>query len=203
MISNNIRVLCLNADFVPLGTVTWKRALIRTLGEKSATVVEYYDGLQIKDGHNNAYGIPSVIINKKYIHRSYRKVPFSKNNVLRRDNYYCQYCYKKFDKQHLTLDHIIPRSKWDKRKITPTYWTNVVTSCLKCNNKKANKSLDEVNMRLGKWINDDKLVFYSVPQIPTYLEMVIRLMDHNIPVEWTVYLSSIKDRHIEIQTSKV
>lgn len=197
MIPNNLRVLNLNADYVPLGTVNWKRAMARIHGEKSAIVVEYYDGLYIRDGKGNSYGVPSVIVNKKHIHRNYRKVPFSKNNILRRDNFYCAYCYKRFDKSDLTLDHVVPRSMW-KGKDSPTNWTNIVACCLPCNHKKANRTPEQAGMRLGKYLTDGRLVFYDKPKQPTYMELVVRLSDH-IPAEWLVYLSSIKDKYVEVQ----
>ena len=194
MIPNSLRVLILNQDYVPLNTVNWKRAIIKTICDKTASVVEYYPNLYVFDSKGHEYPVPSVIINKQYIHKNYRRVPFSKKNILRRDRYYCQYCYKKFDKQHLTLDHIIPRSKWNKKLGTPTCWINVVTSCLKCNTKKGNKTLEQVNMRLGHFVDGDRLIFYITPKHPSYSDMVLAL-DYDVPEQWLPYLSSIQDRH--------
>ena len=45
----------------------------------------------------------------------------------------------------MTLDHVIPKSKGGK-----TRWENVVASCSKCNLKKSNLLLSQVNMKLIK-----------------------------------------------------
>ncbi len=200
---NNLRVLCLNSDYVPLNTTNWKKAITKTICEQTASVVEYYDDIYIMDSKGHQYFIPAVIVNKKHIHKNYRRVLFSKKNILRRDRYYCQYCYKKFEKQHLTLDHIIPRSKWDKKLGTPTCWTNTVACCLKCNSKKADRTLEKSGMRLGHFVDGDRLVFYTTPKHPSYSDMVLAL-DYDIPEQWLIYLSSIKNRNkIEIPQIKV
>ena len=43
----------------------------------------------------------------------------------------------------LTLDHVIPKSRGGKND-----WTNLVTSCFKCNLKKADKTPEEAKMKM-------------------------------------------------------
>lgn len=70
-------------------------------------------------------------------------MPLSRRAVLLRDNFTCQYCGGQPGKEHLTLDHIIPRSRGGRMD-----WENVVTACAPCNRRKANRTPDEANMRL-------------------------------------------------------
>ncbi|MEZ4516790.1 MAG: HNH endonuclease [Chloroflexota bacterium] len=71
------------------------------------------------------------------------RISLSKREILRRDNYTCQYCGRKM--RTLTLDHIIPR--WQGG---PHTWTNLVAACSSCNRHKGGKPIAEVNMRLHR-----------------------------------------------------
>ncbi|NIR52078.1 HNH endonuclease, partial [candidate division KSB1 bacterium] len=70
-------------------------------------------------------------------------VSFSKKNILRRDDFTCQYCGNQ--ENPLTVDHIIPKSRGGK-----TTWTNVVVACKPCNMKKGSRTASEANMLLKK-----------------------------------------------------
>ena len=62
----------------------------------------------------------------------------NRSRIYKRDNHECVYCGSKKD---LTLDHVIPKSKGGSNE-----WTNLVTSCFKCNLKKGNKTPEEAKM---------------------------------------------------------
>jgi len=64
----------------------------------------------------------------------------SRNGIYKRDRYECQYCSSKAD---LTIDHILPKSRGGGN-----IWENVVTCCHKCNNKKGNKTPEEIGFKL-------------------------------------------------------
>lgn len=70
-------------------------------------------------------------------------IKYSRQNIYRRDKYKCQYCNKKFTRDNLTLDHVIPRSKGGKSK-----WTNVVACCKACNEAKGDKSPTELGWKI-------------------------------------------------------
>ncbi len=55
----------------------------------------------------------------------------------------CHYCGKKFDRDELTMDHVIPLSRGGK-----STKKNIVTSCKPCNSEK--KYLTPVDMILKK-----------------------------------------------------
>ena len=65
----------------------------------------------------------------KYIHFFRNEVILNRINVLKRDNFICQYCSKKSNS--MTIDHIIPKNKGGKDR-----WDNLVAACSKCNTKK-------------------------------------------------------------------
>lgn len=60
-----------------------------------------------------------------------------------RDGQICAYCAQPFSLIHLTRDHVHPLSKGGK-----DVWENVVTACKRCNNLKADRDVNETNMRL-------------------------------------------------------
>jgi len=78
-------------------------------------------------------------VDKKFLKS--RTAP-SRNGILKRDRYTCQYCGSK---SALTLDHIIPKSRGGQDS-----WDNLVTCCNPCNNKKANMTPEEANMPIIK-----------------------------------------------------
>ena len=84
---------------------------------------------------------PSVIRLLRYYRVPYRVIELSRKNILRRDNYQCQYCGKKT--HALTIDHVIPKSRGGADT-----WDNLVAACVKCNNKKGNRTPEEAHMPL-------------------------------------------------------
>ena len=81
---------------------------------------------------------PEVILLKTYEGEGGRAVVFSRKNLFKRDRYTCQYCGIQPGPEELTVDHVVPRSRGG----TST-WENCVLACVRCNTKKANKTLRE------------------------------------------------------------
>jgi len=128
----------LNADYSFLNVVDWKRAMCLLIKEK--VKVMRYSAKTIKTGEGVKVKIPAVIRLIKFIRTVYRsRVPFSKKNVLIRDGFQCAYCQTAGS--HLTLDHIIPRSRGGE-----TVFENCVAACRPCNHKKGNRTPSEVKM---------------------------------------------------------
>lgn len=73
------------------------------------------------------------------------EVCLSRQNLRARDRYRCQYCGIPMKHMKMTLDHILPKSRGGK-----TTWDNVVLACVKCNQQKGNKTLEEAHMTLLK-----------------------------------------------------
>ncbi|MGE9270901.1 MAG: HNH endonuclease [Verrucomicrobiales bacterium] len=88
-----------------------------------------------------ALEIPRIIVLATYDKFPKLEVRLSRRNVFLRDQYTCQYCARVFAEQDLNLDHVMPRDKGG-----PSTWENLVTSCIRCNTRKANKLPKEANM---------------------------------------------------------
>ena len=98
--------------------------------------------------------------------------------LFRRDREICAYCGERFERRHLTLDHILPRARGGK-----DVWSNVVTACWHCNTKKACKTPDEANMSL-----------LYVPYEPCRFEHFI-LSERRILADQMEYLAARLPKH--------
>ena len=85
--------------------------------------------------------IPEIIVLSIFDRIPKKQVKFTRENIYRRDAYRCQYCEDRFEAKDLNLDHVIPRDKKGR-----TSWDNVVTSCIPCNTRKANKLPEQARM---------------------------------------------------------
>lgn len=131
-------VLTLNANFEPLHVCSTKRALMLVLTGKAEIVL---NGRGIIRSSFDEFEIPSVIKLGHMIKRPYPRIPLSKREILRRDNYICQYCGRKTFT--LTLDHVIPRRLGGHHT-----WENLVAACAACNRRKGGDTPEKANMPL-------------------------------------------------------
>jgi 5-methylcytosine-specific restriction endonuclease McrA len=139
----NGRVLLLNQTYEPLGTVSVPRAIIMVF--KNSVHVEEWDGNRVLRTPREEYPVPSVVRRHTYINIRRRReaTGMKRLRVYIRDKYRCQYCGDKKNPSELTLDHILPRSRGGDN--SPV---NIVTACISCNNRKANRTPDEARMPL-------------------------------------------------------
>jgi 5-methylcytosine-specific restriction endonuclease McrA len=138
---HTLMTLVLNADYQPLST--WPLSLIpapeaisRIWKDRALIVETWKDALGNEAVfHSPTTNIPApkVVVLKEYVSVS-SEPKFSRRSILLRDRYCCQYCGKRFPANELTFDHLIPRTKGGK-----TEWTNIVSACVGCNTKKADK----------------------------------------------------------------
>lgn len=201
--AQHLRTLVLNANMMPLKMISWEDAFKRIF-KQNAEVLEYYD-YSLRDGRGQKHFVPAVIRNLKMTKQVFKQTNFSRANVLKRDNYTCQYCGKKQGEPGviLEMEHVVPRSKWNGAG-TPTCWTNIVTSCRVCNRKKADfflahtkdheaESKFHIYMPLFRVINDQKVI-YNKPKMPrqNFMDIAVdfRNMKH-IPDEWMPYIEHI------------
>jgi len=131
-------VLVLNANFEPLNVCSSRRAISLILDGKASLVI---NGRGEINTVSRTYQSPSVIRLSKMIKRPRPHVRLTKREILRRDNYVCQYCGQ--HAQYLTLDHIVPRHLGGKHT-----WDNLVTACPGCNHRKGGRTLDQAYMHL-------------------------------------------------------
>ncbi len=87
--------------------------------------------------------VPKVLLLKHYDRVPIKEVKFSKEAIFQRDKFCCQYCGQTYPEHLLNLDHVIPRDLGGK-----TSWENIVTSCIPCNTRKANRMPHQANMSI-------------------------------------------------------
>jgi 5-methylcytosine-specific restriction endonuclease McrA len=136
----NEPVLILNVNFEPLHVSNTKRALSLVFSGKAEIIL---NGRGVVRSSTAEFEIPSVIRLGYLIKRPRPRVSLSKREVLRRDDFTCQYCGRQM--RPLTIDHVIPRHKGG-----PHTWFNLVAACTSCNRRKGGKSPSEANMRLKR-----------------------------------------------------
>lgn len=188
MKSQNSKCLVLNADYTPLGIISWKKALIWSVKydndhKWSIQIIDFYKNDHIVGTNQKKYPIPAVAKTERYFRINNHSIKFSRKNLFIRDNYCCQYCGLQKDIAQLTYDHVIPKSLWNHNIGSPTSWTNIVTACADCNRKKRNRTPKQANMPLK--------TLPVVPQKSTkYLPVAHHLskIRSDIPEEWMLYL---------------
>jgi len=120
---------------------------------------------------------PEVIVLGKFAGYPNAGISFSRRGIYERDNYQCQYCGVFVSRKTATIDHVLPVSKGGQ-----TTWTNCVTSCHKCNSKKADKLLHVSGMSLR-----------SEPVKPTKKRLIlsgVRMLD-----SWKSFLTPDQIEH--------
>ena len=137
-----MKTLKLDATYRPVAVVDCLEALVLCIVGKATAVEEYEEKIS---SPSVTFKIPSVIVLKTIVKYFNSGFAASRTNVIWRDNNTCQYCNKKFLSSDLTLDHVIPKSRGGANT-----WTNLVASCKKCNQKKANRTPEEAEMKLAK-----------------------------------------------------
>jgi 5-methylcytosine-specific restriction endonuclease McrA len=148
------QVLKLNFDYNPIEICSWKKAIKLILKGRA---------------HIIAKGVIRLL---KYINLPYSKIVMarpSRNAILQRDGYSCQYCGTK---SNLTIDHVVPTSKGGENT-----WENMVAACMSCNNKKGDKDVDKSGLKLK-----------STPRIPYNRIFIIIKQAKN--EEWNRFIYS-------------
>ena len=170
---SSARSLLLNSSYEPMRILSWQKALILWFQGK-VEVLEYHP--VFARSVRSSFQLPSVLRLKHYVRpRSLGAVRFCRENVYIRDNYTCQYCGDRITPKNLTLDHVVPASKNGKKS-----WTNVVSACRSCNQRKANRTPQTANMPL-----------LTEPKMPSWLpsrELEIQMEAEKAPASWLEYL---------------
>jgi len=131
-------VLVLNANFEPINVCTTRRALGLVLNGKASLVLNGRSEIRTVA---RSYPRPSIIRLDRMVKRPHPTVHLTKREILRRDEYTCQYCG-----QHttsLTVDHVVPRRLGGRHS-----WENLVAACPNCNHRKGGRTLEQSQMRL-------------------------------------------------------
>ena len=131
-------VLVLNANFEPINICSMRRAIGLILNDKATLVL---NGRGVIRTVSRTFPRPSIIRLGHMIKRPRQHVRLTKREILRRDDYTCQYCGQRVS--YLTIDHIIPRHLGGMHT-----WENLVAACPSCNHRKGGRTLEQAQMRL-------------------------------------------------------
>ena len=158
------RVLVLNRLWQPVNIVGVERAFSLLLQDHAQVIYTGDENFRLMDSaawlalsleaspeDSEAYiqtvqlriRLPNVLLLRRYDKLPTQEIKFTRDNLFERDDYRCQYCGNHFDAVHLNMDHVIPRDRGGR-----TSWENIVTSCIKCNSRKANRLPHQANMHL-------------------------------------------------------
>lgn len=131
-------VLVLNANFEPINVCNTRRAISLVLDGKASLVLNGRGEIKTI---SRTFPRPSIIRLERQVRRPRPRVKLSKREILRRDNYTCQYCGQ--TASFLTIDHIKPRHLGGGHD-----WENLVTACPSCNHRKGGRTIEQSNMHL-------------------------------------------------------
>ena len=124
-------------SYFPLSTIDWKTSIKLVLTKNVIIIKNHDDWVVISP--SVTVDVPSIIMLRRF-HKFQNYVKFSRSNVYLRDMYKCQYCSDIFERNRLTLDHVVPKSKGGE-----TSWEKIVTCCNSCNTFKGSKDLKPIN----------------------------------------------------------
>jgi hypothetical protein len=121
--------------------------------------------------------IPTILIAKNYEGMpmvKFGKKPSSEQIRIRDDNL-CQYTGKKIQRNDISIDHVVPKSRGGKNT-----WENLVTTCKEINRKKGNHLNEEIGLRL---------IRKPVPPKPIPRYKLIQEARH---ADWRIFLQKTK-----------
>lgn len=154
--------LVLDISWQPINVVPWTRAM-RYIAKDKVDILEEYS----QEIHFDM-GMPAVVRIRHAINTKKKRVKFSRQNVLARDHFKCQYCGAKGRGVTLTFDHVVPKSRGGR-----TEWENIVMACQQCNAAKADRTPREAGMKLRTtptkptWVPIFNVVLRDVALVPT------------------------------------
>ena len=173
-------ILRISVSGIPQKWVNWQEAaldyakgnVVWTHGDSSVRV---YGGMNRLRNERSYLDIhPIIAVQGKVDVRHYEHTPpLSNRELFSRDRHTCMYCLDAFADKHLTRDHVVPTSRGGRDE-----WTNVVTACKACNQRKADRTLTEIGMRLK-----------AVPYAPNHAEWLI-LRNRNILSDQMLFLKA-------------
>ncbi|PNH05704.1 hypothetical protein TSOC_008004 [Tetrabaena socialis] len=176
------RALVLDCAYRPINVLTWFRAFHFEYFGKGE-VLEYYPPPAVCTTGTGEHPLPAVLRVPQYtadMQDLCSRVACSKRNILVRDGFCCQYCGSHRD---LTIDHLHPASRGGEES-----WDNLVTACMRCNQRKRDRTLRELGWKLKR-----------APKEPTPYEIgiVAGIATVDIlrpPPEWELYIAPYRER---------
>lgn len=143
----NSKILRLNKAGNPVAWLNWQESatllvrdqVIWSLGE---IVYKVRGGIN-KQGVQSVLELPSIIACDGKVKGTNFAPPLTNTLLFARDQLVCMYCGSEFPARELSRDHVVPKSRGGLDT-----WTNCVTACRRCNNRKANQTPEQSGMQL-------------------------------------------------------
>lgn len=171
--------LILNKSYQPLGVENFKKSLGYLVNDEGyALDADTYETFTFEQWVSKKHPtekistirteklwilIPDVIVLKTNSMPRKRKgmTNISKKKVFDRDNHTCGYCGCHLNSKNRTIDHVVPTSKGGPKND----YKNVVACCATCNQKKGDRSLEEMNWTIKHSLyHPETNIFYHVPK---------------------------------------
>ncbi len=163
-----------------MGWMSWQTAVILyandrvswTAGKKVLRIV---GGTNRFTGARSFIDVHSIVASKGSVmgRARVKAPPLTSRELFRRDMNMCMYCLAEFPDHKLTRDHVRPLSQGGE-----DVWTNVVTACVRCNQKKGNRTPEQAGMAL-----------HAIPFYPSYAEWLV-LKNRRILADQMEFLKS-------------
>jgi len=150
-----LQVLVLSSSYQPLYTVGVEKAITLMYLGKAVSVQDTDREIR---SPSVVMRIPQAIrlLMRAVAHRALETIRPSRQAIFKRDKHSCQYCGVHGE---LTLDHVMPRSRGGEDS-----WENLVAACIRCNNRKGDRTPEEAKMLLR-----------CAPRAPRALEIAAEL----------------------------
>jgi 5-methylcytosine-specific restriction endonuclease McrA len=173
-----VRLLSLDAHGRVLDWISWqdasclyaRGAVAWTLGEPCLIV---HGGICRLTGQRSILELHPIIAARGHARaHALDPTPTLTNPALfARDQHLCLYCGKRFSRQLLTRDHVMPLSRGGR-----DLWENVVSACFHCNSRKGGRTPQQASMPL-----------LAVPYRPSWVEHLI-MSNRNILADQMAFL---------------
>ena len=159
------KVLLLDSRFKPIRIITvrgaihllfrevaqvmnanWQKFTTEEWFKETKVMLKENPELRVIRSVDSAMAVPDVICLTEFkmtTHAS--RCACNKKNIVLRDHNTCQYCGVMISLEKASIDHVMPSSRNGQY-----VWTNVVTSCVKCNQAKGDKTPEEWGRPLQK-----------------------------------------------------
>lgn len=143
------RILRLNMAGQPIEWLHWQQCVnlyardivVWSLG---GIVRRVYGGRSRFTGRQTYIDLPAIVAcDGRRIAPIRQDPPLTNTGLFFRDDHQCLYCGNYFHHNALSRDHVEPVSKGGKDR-----WENVVTACKRCNQRKGDDYLSDIDMDL-------------------------------------------------------
>ena len=179
-----LRTLVLNANYMPVSIFP-----LHTIVVEDAITKVFNNTVHVVFDHDRKVAHPTLdmnwpsVIARNRNSRPRESVRFARESLYYRDHGMCQYCGTTMNMKQTTYDHVIPRSKGGTHT-----WDNVVMSCSKCNNVKADR------------MPRDSFVPIQKPYKPTYWQLIANRRKFPIWVDCPSWIDFLGEWEAEIRT---